>query len=165
MRWFLMIIVALALFTTGCTTRQAQVGTRTAFTAAMEGVVAGDEALATALPGAGARARERAEERCQTTCPDLSALVIEEMRPWTQALTGLQHARSVLYLADDSVELWIDTGTLPDFAPICDDIESVFGDLVELLEAVGVNVPTVLDRVAPHVSTACEVVATYVSGR
>lgn len=165
MKWLLSGVIVLALVAVGCSERQAQSAMRTSFDAAMEGVVAGDEAYAKALPGAGARARARAEDRCQTTCPDLAALVLEEMHPWEAAYTGLEHAREVLYLADDAVELWIDTGVLPDFGPICGDVEAVFGDLASLLEAVGVEVPSQVDQVAPHVSTACNVIATFVEGR
>jgi hypothetical protein len=163
-RWLLTLIVALALFTTGCTTRQAQTAMRTSFDAAMEGVVAGDQALADAAQGnAGSRARARAEERCGGTCTNLTDLVLEELRPWEQALTGLQHARATLYLADDLLELWIDTGTLPDFVPVCGDVEDAFVDLVALLTAVGVDVPAAVGEVGPHVSTACEILARYVS--
>lgn len=164
MRWIMTAIIALALLTTGCTTRQAQSAMRTSFDVAMEGVVAGDQALADALPGAGQRARNRAEERCAGSCPDLAALVLEELHPWEAAYTALGHARETLYLADDSLELWIDTGVLPDFGPICADVEAVFGDLVSLLETVGVDVPGAVAQVAPHVSTACEVVARYIEG-
>jgi hypothetical protein len=166
MRWLATILSLLFLgfCSTSCTERRAQVAVQTALDTAMGSVVAGDEVLAEALPGAGAAARARAEERCQTTCPDLAALVLEEMQPWVRAVTGFSHARATLYVAQDGLDLWIDVGTLPDYAPLCGEIEETFGSLVGLLETVGVDVPSAIDQVAPHISTVCELVAGFVRG-
>jgi hypothetical protein len=164
MRWLATVlsIFFLGFCGAGCTVRRAQVATQTALTAAAEGVDATDAVVDEALPGAIERAGDQA---IAAGCADLRACMDaagDILQPWTATVTGLRHARDTLQLLQDGLSLWIDTGALPDWEPICDDTEEVFGSLLGLLTTIGLEPPAVLSTIQPHVSTACELVVGFV---
>jgi len=163
MRWFATILSLffLSFCGTGCTAKRVQVGARTALTAAAEGVDAADRVVAEALPAAVERAGDQAlAAGCNSpqACMDAAQ---DSLRPWTNAVTGLRHATDTLHVLDDGLSLWIATGALPDWGPVCDEAEAVFGSLLALLATVGLQPPALLSTVAPHVDTACELVVSF----
>jgi hypothetical protein len=160
MRWLATILSLLFLgfCSTSCTVRQAQTNAQTALTAAAEGVDAADAVVDEALPGAIEQAGDQA---IANGCADLRACMDaaeDILEPWTNAVTGLRHARDTLQLLQDSLSLWINTGALPDWGPTCESAEDVFTSLLGLLTTVGLEPPAALSTVAPHVSTACGLV-------
>lgn len=166
MRWLLAVLslFLLGFCGTGCTVRQAQRNTQTALDAAMDGVVAADASVDEGLPGAIERAGDQA---IANGCNDLRACMDaaeDILHPWTAAVTGMRHALDTLYLLQDGLNLWIATGGLPDWEPVCAEVEETFGSLLALLAAVGLQPPERLSSVVPHVDTACRLVVSFVDG-
>lgn len=167
MRW-LVTVLALTLLgfcSGGCTEHRAQFATQTALTAAAEGVDAADRVVAEALPAAVESAGDQASQECAGSCPDPMAIAVRILRPWTAAVTGLRHATDTLHVLQDGLDLWIATGSLPDWGPICEEAEQTFGSLLALLAAAGLQPPALLSTVQPHISTACELVVGFVQSQ
>lgn len=163
MRWLATVLslLFLSFCGTGCTVRRAQVGVQTALTAAAEGVDAADRIVDEALPAAFEHAGDQAQAECAGSCPDPMAIAERILRPWTSAVTGLRHAVDTLHVLQDGLDLWIATGSLPDWGPVCAEAEATFGSLLALLAATGLQPPALLSTVAPHIDTACTLVVSF----
>lgn len=166
--WHIITVIALtglAFCSTGCTEKRAQVAVQTALTAAAEGVDATDQVVDEALPAAVERAGNQASEECAGSCPDPMAIAVRLLEPWTNAVTGLRHAVNTLQALQSGLNLWIATGQLPDWGPLCTEAEATYGSLLALIAATGLQPPALLSTVAPHIDTVCTTMAAFIASR
>lgn len=159
------IFIMLAIPTiSGCSTHRAQIAVQTSLTGLAEGVVAADRVVAAGAEEAADGAIERARDRCAGSCSDPLALYREEMAPWYLAVQGLDAAAVSLRLLQDGIDIWVDSGTLPDgIGAVCLDAGEAVEDLLELLEVAGVDVPSALDGAPGVTSAMCALIAERVA--
>jgi hypothetical protein len=149
------VFIIWVLLGSGCAARQAQVATQTSLTGLAELVDAGDEALATAIPGLTEDAIERARDRCSTSCPDPLALYADEVAPLDRAVDGLEVVAASLRVAQGAQDTWVSTGALPDTAPLCLALGDAVDAMPGLLDECGVDLPPGLDGAGAIVTTVC----------
>lgn len=154
--WVLLFLASLA----GCSTGRAQVAVQTALTASAEAVAAADRVVAAGIPEAGELAVTAVAAECPPPCADWRERYRSEMAPWTRAVEGLEATHAALLLAQAGLDLWVSTGDLPgSWGETCDAAGEAVSALVELLGAVGVEVPAMLAEAGPAVSALCRVAA------
>ncbi|MFH1833579.1 MAG: hypothetical protein ABH877_01025, partial [bacterium] len=84
------------------------------------------------------------------------------MAPWYDATRGLEIAAEALRLAQEGLDIWVDTGALPaGWSGLCVDVGEALASLLELLEACGVDVPELLHRAPPVAEAACRIASQY----
>lgn len=129
-------------------------------TAAAEGVAAADRIVAAGIPEAGEEAVAAVAAACPPPCADWRERYREEMAPWARAVEGLEAAHAALLLAQSGLDVWVATGELPgSWTATCTAAGEAVSALVELLGAVGVEVPAMLAEAGPAVSALCRVAA------
>lgn len=157
------LLMIATVVATGCAVTQAQVAVQTSLTGLAEGVHAGDEALAIAVPRLSSEAISDARTRCAVTaCADPLALYAEEMADVDQAVDGLEVAAEALRLAQVAQDAWVASDELPDAGPLCAALGDAVRPLAGLLDEAGVEVPPGIAGAGGVVEIMCGVMERWV---
>ena len=156
------ILLAILATLSGCSEHRAQVAVQSALTAGAEALSSADRVVAHGIPEAGDAARAAVAAECPAPCADWSPRYREAMSPWYDATRGLEVAAEALRLAQEGLDIWVDTGALPGgWSALCVDVGESLAALLELLGACGVDVPELLHRAPPVAETACRLASQY----
>jgi len=150
---FLVPLVPLFLFFSGCAVQTAQTGVQTGLTALAESIDATDTLVNEHMALAGAQAREESESY---------EAFRAAMYPWWQILVTLETAMGSTQVAQEALDVWVATGVMPeDWGPFCDELGEALDRVVVLLGVVGVNVPGALEEASPYIGVVCNIITDW----
>jgi hypothetical protein len=88
------------------------------------------------------------------------------MSDWNNLVTGLETARAVLVLGQESLDIWVSTGNIDqdNWGGFCRNVEGALIAIVDLLRVVNVDVPDQLTESVRYSRIVCGVVANIVRG-
>lgn len=161
-------LVLVPLLLLGCAERQAQVAVQTALSSLAHGLEASDALVAEAIPQAASRARTQVLEERESdpgmTVDEAMARYEHLMGAWNQTVTALRAVRASLYVGQDAVTAWVQSGDLPaSWGTFCGAIEAGVRDLLRLLEECGVEVPEIVLGIAGYSAQACEIAGPWLA--
>ena len=143
------LVLALAVFATGCTLRQAQVATQANLTSTGEGVQAAADIIARSVPeaveGEGIEVyRERAAS-------------------YYAASTAYDVTADCLFALQSGQDIWVSTGDLPaQWSEMCTAAADAVGHLLQAFTDGGLDVPSLLEAAPAAIEMACNAASAFV---
>jgi len=161
----MVLVLASALLASGCAAREAQVATQTALTAMAEGVNAAGQVIMEHMPAAADDAREHIAAQVQAdglSTEEAMDMYDRAMASWVASIYALEVSRDVLQTGQSGLDIWVDTGDLPEsWGAFCNDIETSLLRVLDLFETLGLEPPAMLRSAARYSSEVCIVTADY----